>query len=401
MPDTIYVLDLQVTGADQVTVFDYSGVDSIVVNGIYDPPVEISLGWTLLNGKAMMATAVYFGFDGRWHRLFVNGVVEDAVGSNGRDSVQGNELANRLSGDRATTGPGGDDTLRGGSGADTVMGGVGADRMYGDADNDQLYGNDGNDAIYGGTGTDTITGGVGADMLSGGGSAGDTLSYARSAAGVQINLTFGAATTGTGGDAEGDLIDGFTNVIGSNFNDRITDTLVQTIADGGNDNVAFGNGGRDRLYLGGGNDVGYGGANSDILMGMLGNDTLFGGNGKDKVAGGYGADVLSGGTGPDMFIYKSTLDSSPLADLGDRITHFRSAEGDRIDLRAIDADRATDWDDAFTLITTAFTGVAGQLCISVSGTDLIVSGDVTGDGTADFAILVLNTATLTTTDFAL
>ncbi len=401
MPDTIYVLDLQVTGAAQVMVYDDAGIDSIVVNGIYDPPVEISLGWTLLNGRTMMAGAVYFGFDGKWHRFLVNGQVEDASGSNGRDSVLGNEFSNHLMGDRSTAGAGGDDTLRGGSGNDLMQGGSGSDRVFGDADNDRLYGNDGADSLYGGTGADTLEGGAGADELSGGGSVGDTLSYAAATAGVQVYLTFGATTTARGGEAEGDQIDGFLNVIGSRLNDRITDTLGQTVAGGGNDNIFFGNGGRDKLVLGGGNDAAYGGTDNDMVLGMLGNDSLFGGSGKDWIVGGYGQDILSGGAGADRFSFKSPADSSADPALCDRITDFSSAERDRIDLRAFDADRSTVGNQAFTLIDGAFTGTAGELRLTVSGDDLLISADVLGNGMPNFAVLVLNTTTLTEADFIL
>ena len=401
MPDTKYVLDLQVTGAAQVMVYDYAGVDSIVVNGIYDPPVEISLGWTLLNGKSMMAGAVYFGFDGMWHRLLVNGVVENASGSNGHDSILGNELDNRLSGDRMATGIGGNDTLRGGSGNDFIRGGSGSDRLYGDADDDELFGNDGADTIFGGSGADTIDGGAGADALSGGGSAGDTLSYATSRAGVQVDLTVGLATTGRGGDAEGDQIDGFLNVIGSRFRDKIVDTATQTLGGGANDNQAFGNGGRDQLFMGGGNDSLYGGKGNDMLMGMMGNDALYGGSGKDRIIGGYGQDTLYGGSGADLFTFKSTVDSSATFGFSDQITDFLASERDRIDLRTMDADRTTGGNQALTLINGAFTGQAGELRLTASGADLMVMGDVSGNGQADFAIRVLNTSTLTATDFFL
>ena len=165
MPDSIYVLDLQVIGAMLVTVNDFSGRDSIVVSGVYDKTVEISLGWASLSGKATSAGAAYFGHDGLWHRLVVNGLVEDACGSNGQDNIFGNEFANWLCGDQAATGPGGDDTLHGGDGDDTVSGGAGDDRMFGDADNDQLFGNNGADTIIGGAGDDTVTGGAGADVF--------------------------------------------------------------------------------------------------------------------------------------------------------------------------------------------------------------------------------------------
>lgn len=399
MPDTIYVLDLQVIGAMLVTVNDYSGRDSIVVEGVYDQIVEISLGWSMQGGKATMAGASYFGFDGMWHRLVVNGQVEDACGSNGRDNIFGNEFANLLCGDQVATGPGGDDTLHGGLGDDTVRGGASDDEVFGEADNDQLFGDDGADTVIGGMGDDTVTGGAGADVLSGGGSAGDTLAYAGSSAGVQISLTFGKSTTGKGGDAAGDSVDGFRQVIGSAFKDNIKDTVTQSLGAGANDNAFWGNLGNDKLYLGGGNDTGYGDNGNDFLLGQFGEDMLYGGNNNDRLIGGFGQDTLSGGTGPDRFIFKSAFESS--VDQADVITDFMAAERDRIDLRAIDAVSLQRGNQPFLLIDSDFSGVAGQLRLVASGADLLVQGDVDGDAIADFAILLLNTATLTTADFIL
>ena len=401
MPDTIYVLDLQVTGAELVTVNDDGGMDSIVVEGVYDRPVEISLGWTQQNGKAFMAGAMYFGFDGLWHRLLVNGQIEDAAGSNGCDSVFGNEFANRLSGDQAATGAGGDDTLHGGSGNDVVSGGAGDDRLFGDDDDDQLSGDDGVDTVIGGAGSDTVAGGAGADILSGGGSGGDTVAYLASSAGVQVDLTFGAATSGRGGDAEGDVLDGFANVIGSNFADWISDTIAQDLIEGSNANVFSGNGGADKLYLGGGNDSGYGGNGNDIVLGQFGDDALFGGSKKDRLTGGFGQDSMSGGTGADRFIFKSAGESAADAGQADVISDFLSPEGDRIDLRAIDADPMLRGNQAFRLIDTEFHNVAGELLASQSGADLVVAGDIDGDAVADFVLLILNTASLSAADFVL
>ncbi|KGO32645.1 hemolysin, partial [Desulfobulbus sp. Tol-SR] len=80
----------------------------------------------------------------------------------------------------------------------------------------------------------------------------------------------------------------------------------------------------------------------------------------------------------------------------DTITDF--AAGDTIRLTAIDANTGLAGNQAFTYIgSSAFTGVAGQLNY-VSG---IVSGDINGDGTADFQIALSNSATLTAGSFDL
>jgi Ca2+-binding RTX toxin-like protein len=120
------------------------------------------------------------------------------------------------------------------------------ERMYGHGGDDIMVGNGGNDQLYGQDGDDTLDGGAGADHLDGGSNttAGDTLSYAGSSAFVTLNL---ATNTASGGDATGDVISGFENVIGSIFGDTLT-------GDGGN-NYIDGNGGNDFILAGAGSDT--------------------------------------------------------------------------------------------------------------------------------------------------
>jgi Ca2+-binding RTX toxin-like protein len=109
----------------------------------------------------------------------------------------------------------------------------------------------------------------------------------------------------------------------------------------------------------------------------VGNDILVGNAVDNRLDGGAGADSYTGGLGNDTFIF------SHLRSL-DVITDF--TRGDMIDLRNIDAVTG-EGDDAFTFIgDAAFTGVAGQLHTYVSAGVNYLSGDVNGDGVADFAI---------------
>jgi serralysin len=71
---------------------------------------------------------------------------------------------------------------------------------------------------------------------------------------------------------------------------------------------------------------------------------------------------------------------------------------DRMDLRLIDANGNAVGDQAFLFIgSSAFHGKAGELNFR-SG---IVSGDVNGDGLADFQIKVMNLSALSGSDFLL
>ncbi|MCX8504614.1 MAG: hypothetical protein ORN52_11670 [Beijerinckiaceae bacterium] len=81
-----------------------------------------------------------------------------------------------------------------------------------------------------------VEGGAGADVLTATSSAtNSTLSYEHSNAGVTVNLQ---TATASGGDANGDKISGFNNLIGSNFNDTLTGT---------HDGYVYGGGGNDTL----------------------------------------------------------------------------------------------------------------------------------------------------------
>ena len=78
----------------------------------------------------------------------------------------------------------------------------------------------------------------------------------------------------------------------------------------------------------------------DSLVGDTGANTLQGWGGNDVLAGAGGQDTLSGGAGADRFVYGSAAQSVVGAS-ADRITDFSHAQGDRIDLSAIDADWGT------------------------------------------------------------
>ncbi len=130
------------------------------------------------------------------------------------------------------------------------------------------------------------------------------------------------------------------------------------------------------------NNVVTGNTGTNQLDGGKGNDTLFGGNGNDVLKGGAGTDQLSGGAGSDKFKFTALSDSG-LSTASDVITDFKSTESDKIDLSGIDAISGTATvNDAFKFITTAFTNHAGELRFANG----VLSGDVTGDGLADFAI---------------
>ena len=200
-------------------------------------------------------------------------------------------------------GAGGEDTLRGASEEASE-----ADTLH--TDDDFLSGGDANDELFGESGDDTLEGGPGADTLNGGTNSddGDTITYARSAEAVRVNLGKAEAT---GGEAEGDVIENIENIIGSSWDDWLRGDT--------NDNKLTGGAGDDTLIGGGGGN--------DELNGGAGDDELNGGEGNDELNGGAGADMLNGGPGMDIISYEG---SDSAVDIRLRTGHASGghAEGD-------------------------------------------------------------------------
>ena len=210
--------------------------------------------------------------------------------------------------------------------ADWVNGDDGNDTINSGGGNDFVLGGAGNDSISGIAGEDTIEGGIGADTLNGGAGTADVLSYASSSAAVNINLETPSAT---GGDATGDVISFFENILGSAFDDTLTgDGSANTIFGGaGNDTIdgggasdcLNGDAGDDSILGGLGADTLLGGTGNDTLDGGVGNDSILGGDGNDFIIGGDGTDTLTGGLGNDIFAYDL------VANRVDTITDFTTA----------------------------------------------------------------------------
>jgi Ca2+-binding RTX toxin-like protein len=170
--------------------------------------------------------------------------IENLVGSQHNDTLDGDSGGNRLDGLEGTNtlrGWGGDDVLVAGAGADTLSGGDGADNLAAGAGGDQLSGGAGNDMIDGADGNDTIAGDGGDDIL----------------------------TAGAGDDS----------------------------LDGGTEN--------DNLHGGDGNDGLVGGDGSDLLDGGAGTDSLAGGAGDDRYhfGSGAGADRIVDAEGANTVLF--------------------------------------------------------------------------------------------------
>jgi len=301
-----------------------------------------------------------------WSELYGDGGNDTIRGGTYVEGGDGNDDIRSLGWDGALVyGNSGNDVIHvfgtayGGTGNDTITGGY-RDSIY----SNTLYGEDGDDVISsdagyldGGEGNDTLIGGIfdsylnggaGADTLDGG-SGVDTLSYESDGSGVSVNLATGVVS---GGDAAGDVISNFENLLGGSGNDVLVgDAGVNMIAGGVGNDVIEGGAGADtldggsgvdtlsyegdgsgvsvnlatgvvsggdaagdvisnfeNLRGGSGNDVLVGdglanviegGAGVDTLHGNDGNDTLRGGNGDDSIFGGADNDQLKGNDGSD------------------------------------------------------------------------------------------------------
>jgi ELWxxDGT repeat protein len=415
-----------------------AGNDSYVVDSLGDQIVEQTDG-----GYDRVIASLSWTLDAELERLSLSGATDlNGTGNALANRLDGNAGANVLDGGEgndALYGLGGQDTLIGGVGSDLLDGGLGDDSLAGGAGNDSyvvdslgdqiveqtdggydrviaslswtldtelerlslsgtmdlngtgnalanrldgnaganvLDGGEGDDALYGLGGQDTLIGGIGSDLLDGG--LGDD------------SLAGGAGNDSYVVDSLGDQIveqtdGGYDRVIAS-LSWTLDAELERLSLSGATDLNGTGNALANRLDGNAGANVLDGGEGDDALYGLGGNDTLIGGIGSDLLDGGLGNDSLAGGAGNDSFLFRSVAEAH-----GDVIADFSVAEGDRLNLRSIDANTSVAGNQAFAWIGVAlFGGVAGQLRFENG----VLSGDVDGDGAADFQIALAGVAAL-------
>jgi Ca2+-binding RTX toxin-like protein len=350
-PETLNLFDGVTNSAD--TIFGFGGNDDIFGLGGNDLILG-GAGADSINGGSGTDTASYTD-------SAVGVTVNLESGTGGGGTAEGDTLTSI-------------ENVTGSSHEDFLIGNAGNNVLTGLEDNDILKGGGGSDTLFGDSGSDTLKGGGGADTLNGG-SGIDTANYFDSVAGVVISLI---TDTAGGGDAEGDELNSIENVTGSAHDDHLF----------GNDgvNVLRGNDGIDNLKGFGGADQLFGGDHDDFVSGMDGNDVLHGNNGNDTINGGMNRDVMSGEAGADTFVWEDLAESGLDAATVDVVTDFSFAQGDRIDVEAIDANTTLGGNQAFTFIGTAAYSGAGQIRVVDDGVNTFLAFSTDADPDNDGAI---------------
>lgn len=377
------------------------GANHVLNSGVIDGQVLLGGGADIFDGSGGQQWATVFGGSGD-DRL-TGGEADDMLaGGHGDDLLDGGAGSDVASYSDATQAVrvslalvGAQDTLGAGRDALTSVEGLEGsrrgDRLTGDAGANLLLGNDGADLLDGGGGRDRLVGGLGNDVY-------------------RIDLGQDVVVEYAGGGAADKVLSSALDFVLGRYTEHLH-LQEGAVSGSGNNlaNVIVGNAAANRISGGGGGDRVVGGLGADEVIGDGGADRLDGGDGRDLLAGGGGDDVLlggaaadslSGGSGADRFVFTAS-DLAPTGGGVDLVSDFSRAEGDRIDLRDIDAS-TSNGENAFLFIgEAAFSGVAGELRSVQRNGFVVVEGDVDGDGLADIQVRIVGDEPLLVADFIL
>ncbi len=326
---------------------------------------------------------------------------QDAGGSTTQHNGEliGTAASEKLTGTNADdhiVGGGGHDVLDGGNGNDLIVAGDDASTLIGGAGNDTVFGGGGDDLVIAGAGDDLANGGVGVD----------TISYAATTRGVQVDLDLMDGTA-KGAEIGSDHVMWFENAIGGKGNDLLVGNELNNRLEGGagNDTV-FGGPGDDLVIGGKGNDLVNGGVgvdtisyatttrgvrvNLDLVDGSakgseIGSDHVMwfenaiGGSGRDRLVGNALANQLDGGAGNDVLTGGAGADTFVASAGHDRVTDFNPAE-DVLDLSFA---KFTDFQDVYDHCHT----VRHDLQIDYDGGTLTLQGMAHIDLGADHIVI--------------
>ncbi len=432
--DDVYVVD---NGGDVVTELTNEGTDRVEVSISYTLSANVEnltlTGAAAINGTGNSANNAIIGNSAA--NILTGGAGNDVLdGAGGIDTLIGGlgddifivDVAGEVVTERANEGI---DTVRasltyslGANVENLILTGTAAINGIGNSANNILTGNSAANLLNGGMGSDTMVGGFGDDTylvdvagdvvteLANQGT--DTVqagvSYSLGANIEHLILTGETAINGNGnslnntitGNSAANSLDGGAGAdrliggLGDDiyFVDNAGDVVTELASQGTdtvNSSVTYSLAANvENLTLTGTGAIsGTGNELNNIILGNAGANVLSGGAGRDFLTGGGGKDSLTGGSGADAFIFTALTDSSMAA--LDLITDFNRADGDTIDLSRIDANSALAGDQAFSFVT-AFSKQAGQATLSYNAATntTTFSGDVNGDGVADFVLQI-------------
>ncbi len=288
-----------------------AGVDSVSYSGIAGG-IDADLDSGMVKKYATESNRTSFETD-------MIASIEKITGSNRKDKIYGDALANYFAGN---------------AGADTLIGNAGDDTLNGGADADSVAGGDGNDVLLQDAfaGNDTLDGGAGVDVIdysaTAGGNANDVVTISADMATGKISKRVNGIQTGLD-TLRIDTLSNLNNiekVIGTQFNDVFIGSInADDLAGGNGDDTFRGSAGNDTLDGGNGiNTLDYsvlpvaagvtGGIRADLTaqrIEKLGNgavtsidtvlnvENLIGTNFGDTMTGDAAANQLSGGAGDD------------------------------------------------------------------------------------------------------
>ncbi|GGZ11561.1 calcium-binding protein [Novosphingobium colocasiae] len=353
-------------GAD--TLIGSIGSDVYVVDNLGDQIIE-----NLNEGRDRVESSIDWALGINLEDLTLTGSAIKAVGNGLANVIVGNALDNRIDG------LGGADAMTGGLGNDTYVVDSGADKI-----------------------TELASQGV--DRVE------SSIDWTLGTNLEDLTLT-GTALKGIGnalantitGNALNNRIDGMAGVdtlIGGQGDDvyvvdSAADRVIEFSAEGVDtveSSVSFSLGNNVEILR-------LTGAAAISATGNAGTNTLYGNSAANILNGGGGNDDMYGGIdiARDVFVFAAKTDSLPGA-AHDRVFDFVSGR-DVIDLSQLDANSGQAGDQAFAFSTAG--AAANAVWTQVSGSDLLVRADLTGDKIADFEIQLMNVTKLGSLDFVL
>jgi serralysin len=414
--------DFTKNGNPILSIYDSGGIDTLDLSG-YSTSCNISL----TAGSYSDCNEMTFNIG-----IAYTAVIENAAGGAANDTLTGNGVDNLF------TGNGGNDLIKGGAGDDiAVFKGdfddytitVNGDGSYTVTDN---AGNDGRDTLTSiellrfrdrdwseGDNPDTapvlaqplddqkadadarftftIPNGAFTDPN------GDALTYSATLAGgggLPNWLSFNAATrtfSGTPGDAD---VGTLSIVIAASDGTGSASDTFEIVIGGGNPDPDPGTG-DDISGTFGADDI-TGTDASERIFGLLGNDDIMAGAGNDTIWGGSGSDFMWGESGADTFAFDFARESPYKARKFDVLMDFSSAEGDKIDLSAIDANLLKFGNQIFRFEGSG-NGYAGrgQIDYNFANGDTRVFGYTDRDKNPDFYLEIEGIVDLKASDFIL